>query len=139
MAVQWTQTKRRTGAGGPAAGPAGSGGIDQASRCTKKLEIVQTGHVLVLWLISTHGLSYKAARMGAVIQMVEAIIYQENLLELGLPCHHVRQTHSIGFNTVVRNVFAPTTKCKEGSRSVNCDSLPVPCIALIAWLLQTRD
>ena len=77
--------------------------------------------------------------MGAVIQMVEAIIDQENLLELGLPCHHVRQTHSIGFNTVVRNVFAPTTKCKEGSRSVNCDSLPVPCIALIAWLLQTGD
>jgi hypothetical protein len=59
--------------------------------------------VLVPWLISTHGLSYKIARMGAVIQMVEAIFDQENLLELGVPCHHVKQTYSIGFNTVVRN------------------------------------
>jgi hypothetical protein len=72
------------------------------------LKIVQTGHVLVPWLlvpwlISKHGLSYKTARMGVVIQMVEAIIDQENLLELGVQCHHVRHTHSIGFNTVVRN------------------------------------
>ena len=36
------------------------------------------------------------------MQMVEAIIDQENLLELGVPCHHVKQTHSIGFKTVVR-------------------------------------
>ena len=35
--------------------------------------------------------------------IIEAIIDQENLLELGVQCHHVRQTHSIGFNTVVRN------------------------------------
>ena len=59
--------------------------------------------VLVPWLISKHGLSYKTARMGVVMQMVEAIIDQENLLELGVPCHHVKQTHSIGFNTVVQN------------------------------------
>jgi hypothetical protein len=76
VAVQWTQTKRSTGAGGPAAGPAGSGGIKQASRCTKKMKIVQTGHVVVPWLISTHGLSYKTARMGAVMQM--DIIYDIN-------------------------------------------------------------
>ena len=36
------------------------------------------------------------------MQMVEAIIDQENLLELGVPCHHVKQTHSIGFKTVVQ-------------------------------------
>jgi hypothetical protein len=59
--------------------------------------------VLVPWLISTHGLSYKTARMGAVTEMVEAIIDQDNLLELGVPCHDVKQTYSIGFNTVVRN------------------------------------
>jgi hypothetical protein len=58
--------------------------------------------VLVPWLISTHGLGYKTARMGVVIEMVEAIIDKENLLELGVPCHHVRQTHAIGFNTVVK-------------------------------------
>ena len=72
--------------------------------------------------------------MGVVIQMVEAIIDQENLLELGVQCHHVRHTHSIGFNTVVQ-----ISKCQEGSRSVNCDSLPVHCIALIVWLLQTWE
>ena len=59
--------------------------------------------VLVSWLISTHGLSYKTARMGAVTEMVEAIIDQENLLELGVPCRDVKQTYSMGFNTVVRN------------------------------------
>ena len=31
------------------------------------------------------------------------------------------------------------SKCQEGSRSVNCDSLPVHCIALIVWLPQTWD
>jgi hypothetical protein len=41
--------------------------------------------------------------MGAVTEMVEAIIDQGNLLELGEPCHDVKQTYSIGFNTVVRN------------------------------------
>ena len=35
--------------------------------------------------------------------MVEAIIDQDDLLELGEPCHDVKQTYSIGFNTVVRN------------------------------------
>ncbi len=59
--------------------------------------------VLVPWLISTHGLSYKTARMAAVMEMVEAIIDQLDLLELGEPCRHVRQKFSIGFNTVVRN------------------------------------
>jgi hypothetical protein len=59
--------------------------------------------VLVPWLISTHGMSYKTARMGTVSEMVEAIIDQDDLLELGEPCHDVKQTYSIGFNTVVRN------------------------------------
>ncbi len=59
--------------------------------------------ILLPWLISKHGLSYKAAKMEVVTQMVEAIIDQENLLELGVPCRHARQTYAIGFNTVVRN------------------------------------
>jgi hypothetical protein len=59
--------------------------------------------VLVPWLISTHGMGYKTARMGIVIEMVEAIIDQDDLLDLGEPCHHVRQKYAIGFNTVVRN------------------------------------
>ncbi len=42
--------------------------------------------------------------MEVVIQMVEAIIDQENLLELGVQCYHVRQTYAIGFNMIVRNV-----------------------------------
>ena len=59
--------------------------------------------ILLPWLISKHGLSYKAARMEVVMQMVEAIIDQENLLEQGVPCRHARQTYAIGFNTVVKN------------------------------------
>ena len=41
--------------------------------------------------------------MAVVMEMVEAIIDQLDLLELGVPCHHVREKFSIGFNTVVRN------------------------------------
>ena len=37
------------------------------------------------------------------MEMVEAIIDQEDLLDLGEPCKHVRQKYSIGFNTVVKN------------------------------------
>ncbi len=42
--------------------------------------------VLVPWLISKYGMSYKRARMDVVIQMVEAIINRDNLLELGVLC-----------------------------------------------------
>jgi hypothetical protein len=59
--------------------------------------------VLVPWLISTHGLGYKTARQGIVMEMVEAIIDQEDLLDLGEPCHDVKQKYSIGFNTVVKS------------------------------------
>ena len=37
------------------------------------------------------------------MEMVEAIIDQEDLLDLGEPCHDVRQKYSIGFMTVVKN------------------------------------
>jgi hypothetical protein len=43
------------------------------------------------------------ARMQVVTEMVEAIINRDNLLELGLPCHHARQTHGIRFNMVIQN------------------------------------
>ena len=41
------------------------------------------------------------------MEMVEAIIDQEDLLDLGEPCKHVRQKYSIGFNTVVKNAKKP--------------------------------
>ncbi len=53
-------------------------------------------------MIFKYGMSYKSARMEVVMQMVEAIIDRDNLLELGVTCHHVKKTHAIGFNTVVR-------------------------------------
>jgi len=58
--------------------------------------------VLVPWLISKYGMLYKNARMDVVMQMVEAIIDRDNLLELGVQCHHAKKTHVIGFNTVVK-------------------------------------
>ena len=57
--------------------------------------------VLVPWLISKYGMSHKSARMDVVMQMVEAIIDRDNLLELGVTCHHAKKTHAIGFNMVV--------------------------------------
>ena len=58
--------------------------------------------MLVPWLISKYGMSYKCARMEVVIQMVEAIIDRDNLLELGVPCADARKKYGIGFNTIVR-------------------------------------
>ena len=46
--------------------------------------------VLVPWLISKYGMSYKTARMDIVMQMVEAIIDRDNLLDLGVPCHNAK-------------------------------------------------
>ena len=67
--------------------------------------------VLVPWLISKYGMSYKSARMEVVMQMVEAIIDRDNLLDLGVPCHHARKTHSIGFNTVVKKAKLAAGMC----------------------------
>ena len=44
--------------------------------------------VLVPWLISKYGMLYKNARMVIVMQMVEAIIDRDNLLDLRVQCHH---------------------------------------------------
>ena len=62
--------------------------------------------VLVPWLISKYGMSYKSAKMEVVMQMVEAIIDRDNLLELGVPCHSAKKTYVIGFNTVVKKAKA---------------------------------
>ncbi len=53
--------------------------------------------MLVPWLISKYGMSYKCARMPVevVIQMVEAIIDRDNLLELGVPCADARKKYAI--------------------------------------------
>ncbi len=67
--------------------------------------------VLVPWLISKFGMSYKSARMEVVIQMVEAIIDRDNLLELGVPCADARKTYAIGFNTIVRKAKLAAGQC----------------------------
>ena len=79
------------------------GPFERLEGTTNKGRATSVQRVLLPWLISKYGMSYKSARMEVVKQMVEAIIDQENLLELGVQCHHVRHTHSIGFNTVVKN------------------------------------
>ena len=58
--------------------------------------------VLMPWLISKNGLSYKSARMEVVKQTVEAIIDRNNLLDLGKQCRKVIKSYAVCFNTVVR-------------------------------------
>ena len=67
--------------------------------------------VLVPWLISKYGMSYKSAKMQVVSKMVEAIIDRDDLLELGVPCHRAIKTHAIGFNTVVRKAKQAAGLC----------------------------
>ncbi len=67
--------------------------------------------VLVPWLISKYGIFYKNARIDGVMQMVEAIIDRDNLLELGVLCHHAKKTHAIGFNTVVKKAKQAAGMC----------------------------
>jgi hypothetical protein len=57
--------------------------------------------VLVPWLISKYGMSYKSVKMQVVSKMVEAIIDRDDLLELKVQCYRATKTHAIGFNTVV--------------------------------------
>ena len=87
--------------------------------------------VLVPWLISKYGMSYKSARLDVVMQMVEAIIDRDDLLELGVLCRLAKKTHAIGFNTVVKRA-----KLAAGLyMMIHC-----LCIALlILWPPQTGD
>ena len=62
--------------------------------------------VLVPWLISKYGMSYKSAKMEVVMQMVEAIINRDNLLELGVQCHSAKKKSKIRFNTVIKKAKA---------------------------------
>jgi hypothetical protein len=45
------------------------------------------------------------------MQMVEAIVDRDNLLELGVPCHHAKKTHAVGFNTVVKKAKQAAGMC----------------------------
>jgi hypothetical protein len=78
---------------------------------TNKSRATSLQRVLVPWLISKYGMLYKNARMDVVIQMVEAIINRDNLLELGVQCHHAKKTHAIGFNTVVKEAKQAAGMC----------------------------
>ena len=91
---------------------AGLGPFQILEGASNKGRATSLQRVLVPWLISKYGMSYKSVRMEVVIQMVEAIIDRENLLGLGVRCHHARQTHGIGFNTVVRKAKLAAGICK---------------------------
>ena len=78
------------------------GPFERLEGTTNKGRATNLQRVLMPWLISKYELSYKSARMGAVKQMVEAIIDRDNLLDLGEPCHKVMKSYAVGFNTVVR-------------------------------------
>ena len=58
--------------------------------------------VLLPWLIAKYGLSYKNAKMDVVKQMVAAIIDENDLLGLGMSCHEVTKTFTIGFKMIVQ-------------------------------------
>ena len=58
--------------------------------------------VLLPWLISKYGASYKRVKLDVLKQMVSAIIDMDNLLDLGSPCEDVAKTYAIGFRTVVK-------------------------------------
>ncbi len=60
--------------------------------------------------------------MEVVIQIVEAIIDMHDLLGLGEPCKHARQTYAIGFNTIVK-------KAKQAAGL--CIVIPCLCIVLL--------
>ncbi len=78
------------------------GPFDKLEGAANKGRVTSLQRVLVPWLISKYVMSYKRARMDIVMQMAEAIIDRNNLLELGVTCHHMKKTHAIRFNKVVR-------------------------------------
>ncbi len=76
--------------------------------------------VLVPWLISRYGMLYKNARIDVVMQMVEAIIIGTTCWNWGVPCHHAKKTHVIGFNTVIKKAEQAAGMC-----------IVIHCVALI--------
>ena len=81
---------------------AGLGPFEKLEGTKNKGRATSLQRVLVPWLISKYGMSYKSAKIQVVSKMVEAIIDKDDLLDLGVPCHRATKTHAIGFNTVVR-------------------------------------
>ena len=67
--------------------------------------------VLLPWLIAKYGLSFKNAKMDVVKQMVAAIIDEHDLLGLGMSCHEVTKTFTIGFNTIVQKAKLAAGVC----------------------------
>ena len=62
--------------------------------------------VLVPWLISKYGLSYKKVKHDILRQMLIGIIDKDDLLDLGAPCEDITKEFSIGFNDAVRRAKA---------------------------------
>ena len=64
------------------------------------MEFVQGG--LLFDLCQTMGAMGEDAGRFFLMQMVEAIIDRDNMLDLGEPCRKVIKSYAVGFNTVVR-------------------------------------
>ncbi len=62
-------------------------------------------------LISKYGMSYKSARTEVLKQMVEAIIYEGDLLGIAMQCHELTKTYTIGFNTLVKKAKLAAGLC----------------------------
>ena len=62
--------------------------------------------VLVQWLISKYGLSYKKVKHDILKKMLIGIIDKDDLLDLGAPCEDITKEFSIGFNDAVRRAKA---------------------------------
>jgi len=72
----------------------------EGTRHRNRITAIQ--RILVQWLIAKYGMQYKKVKHDVLKQMVMAVIYEEDMLELGGPCQHVAREFAIRFNSVVK-------------------------------------
>ena len=62
--------------------------------------------ILVQWLISKYGLSYKKVKHDILRQMMMGIINKDDMLDLGAPCEEMTKRFLIRFNDAVKRAKA---------------------------------
>ena len=58
--------------------------------------------LLVPWMISLRGLSYKSIRLDTVKEMLRLLVDAEDLLGIGRPCTELLNRYAVGFNTIAK-------------------------------------
>ena len=58
--------------------------------------------LLMPWMISLRGLSYKSIKLDTVKEMLRLLVDAEDLLGIGRQCTELLNRYAVGFNTIAK-------------------------------------